>query len=259
MMEIYSATPNSEQQLANSRANTKVANTTSHTSRVSSWLAPLAYLLGRYFIIPSFFGRVQVMGKENIPDTGPIILAPTHRARWDALLVPYAAIACQRKKDLRFMVTSSECKGLQGWFVRRLGGFPVDPKHPSITTLRHGVDLLGQKKTLVIFPEGGIYRDGEVHPLKPGIARLALSAESSHPNLGVKIIPISINYSQTYPNWGTDVIIHIGPAITVADYNHASLKQNAKCLTNDLAKVLQQLNHQETEIANHTFAEVPNS
>ncbi|BAY12929.1 lysophospholipid acyltransferase family protein [Calothrix sp. NIES-2098] len=256
MMEIYSANPTSQQKLANTRATTKVAHT---TSRVSSWLAPLAYLLGRHFLIPSFFGRIKIIGQENIPTTGPVILAPTHRARWDALLVPYAAIACQAKTDLRFMVTSSECKGLQGWFVRRLGGFPVDPKHPSISTLRHGVDLLQQKKTLVIFPEGGIYRDGEVHPLKPGIARLALSAESSQPDLEIKIIPISINYSQTYPNWGTDVIIRIGPAIKVADYSKGCIKQNAKSLTSDLAKVLQQLSYQESEITNHTLVEIPNS
>ncbi len=70
------------------------------------------------------------------------------------------------------MVTIDECQGLQGWFVRRLGGFPVDSRHPSIRTLRHGVELLQQGKALVIFPEGNIYRDGKVHPLKSGIARL---------------------------------------------------------------------------------------
>ena len=263
MMEIYSANPTYQQKpaktAANTPANTQVAHTTSTTSRVSPWLSPLAYLLGRYLLVPAFFGRITIIGKEHIPESGPVILAPTHRARWDALLVPYTAIACHQKPDLRFMVTSSECKGLQGWFVRRLGGFPVDPKHPSVTTLRHGVELLQQKKTLVIFPEGGIYRDGEVHPLKPGIARLALSAESTQPDLGIKIIPISINYSQSYPNLGTDVIIHIGAAIKVADYSNGCLKQNAKCLTNDLAKVLQQLSHQETEITNHTLVEIPNS
>ncbi|BAY20308.1 phospholipid/glycerol acyltransferase [Calothrix sp. NIES-2100] len=266
-MEIYSANPTYQQKPANTPATTPattpanipVAHTTSTNSRVSPWLGPLAYLLGRHLLVPTFFGRITIIGQEHIPESGPMILAPTHRARWDALLVPYAAIACHKKNDLRFMVTSSECKGLQGWFVRRLGGFPVDIKHPSITTLRHGVELLGQKKTLVIFPEGGIYRDGQVHPLKPGIARLALSAESTQPDLGIKIIPISIHYSQTYPNWGTDVIIHIAPAIKVADYSHGCLKQNAKCLTNDLAKALQQLSHQETEITNHTFVEIPNS
>lgn len=139
------------------------------------------------------------------------------------------------------------------------GGFPVNSKHPSICTLRHGVELLQQKKTLVIFPEGNIYRDGEVHQLKPGIARLALSAESSHSGLGVKIIPVCLNYSQPYPNWGTDVTINIGSAIRVTDYMSGCVKQNAKSLTADLAKALQQLNHQETKITNHAFAEITNS
>lgn len=175
------------------------------------------------------------------------------------MLVPYAAGRCVTGRDLRFMVTISECQGLQGWFVRRLGGFPVDPKRPSITTLRHGVNLLQQKQTLVIFPEGGIYRDGEVHPLKPGIARLALTAESTHPGLGVKIIPININYSEPCPHWGSDVSIQIGSALKVADYTNGCVKQEAKRLTTDLSKMLQQLSHYESEITSHTFAEMPNS
>lgn len=256
MMEFYSAHPTCQETIATTAANHKVAHT---TSGVSSWLAPVAYLLGRHVLLPAFFGHIQITGQENLPTTGPIILAPTHRSRWDALLVPYAAIACRSKKDIRFMVTSSECTGIQGWFVRHLGGFPIDPKRPAISTLRHGIELLEQKKTLVIFPEGGIYRDGEVHPLKPGIARLAISAEASQPDLGIKILPISINYSQPYPNWGTDVMINIAPAIKVADYSNGCVKQNAKRLTADLAKALQQLSHQETEITHPTFVEMPNS
>jgi len=256
MMELHTSPNICQKTSANSQTIAKLAPT---TSQVSPWLTPLAYVLGRNFLLPFFFRQIRIIGEEHIPTTGPIILAPTHRARWDALLVPYAASCCVAGRDLRFMVTITECQGVQGWFVRRLGGFPVDPKRPSISTLRHGVELLQQGKTLVIFPEGGIYRDGEVHPLKPGIARLALSAESSHSGLGVKIVPININYSQPYPNWGTDVSIHIGSPLVVADYTHGCVKQDAKRLTADLAKMLQQLSHYESEMINHRFAEVPNS
>ena len=106
-----------------------------------------------------------------------MILAPTHRARWDSLLLPYATGRCVTGRDLRFMVTIDECQGLQGWFVRRLGGFPVNARHPAVKTLRHAVELLQDKQMLVIYPEGNIFRDGKLHPLKPGIARLALNAE----------------------------------------------------------------------------------
>jgi 1-acyl-sn-glycerol-3-phosphate acyltransferase len=203
--------------------------------------------LGRRFLLPSFFGKIKVAGQENLPTTGPVILAPTHRSRWDALLVPYAAGRCVTGRDLQYMVTVDECRGLQGWLVRQMGGFSVDPKHPSINTLRRVVKILQNKETLVIFPEGGIIREAKVHPLKPGIARLALSAESSQAELGVKIVPINISYSEAYPSWGADVSIAIGTPIKVSDYASGCLKQDAQHLTADLAKALQKLNHHQSE------------
>ncbi|MBW4632143.1 MAG: 1-acyl-sn-glycerol-3-phosphate acyltransferase [Iphinoe sp. HA4291-MV1] len=254
MIELNSSSDNPSDNLTSD--NTKVAHIT--TSQISPWLSPLVYFLGGHFLMPFFFGRIRVTGQENIPKTGPVILAPTHRARWDSLLIPYATGRCVTGRDLRFMVTITECQGLQGWFVRRLGGFSVDPKHPSIKTLRHSVELLEHGEMLVIYPEGGIFRDRKVHSLKPGIARLALSAESSHPKLDIKIIPISINYSQPYPTWGTDVSIHIGSPLEVANYARGSLKQNAKRLTGDLAIALKKLSHQESEVIPHAFAEIAN-
>jgi 1-acyl-sn-glycerol-3-phosphate acyltransferase len=253
MMELHSSNHICQQAPERTPANAKVAPS---VSQVSPWLSPLAYILGRNLLLPLFFKRIKITGKENLPPTGPVILAPNHRARWDALLIPYAACRTLTGYDMRFMITNTECQGFQGWFVRRLGGFPVDIKHPSISTLRHGVELLQQEKTLVIFPEGGIFRDRELHPLKPGIARLALSAESSHPGLGVKILPISIKYSHPYPRWGTDVSIDIGSAMKVSDYISGCAKRDAKNLTIDLAKALEQLMHEESQAAPHGFLEI---
>lgn len=216
------------------------------TSRVSPWLAPLVYFLGRHLVFPLYFGRIEVTGQEYLPTSGPVILAPTHRSRWDGLLIPATTGRGVTGRDPRFMVSADEVTGLQGWFIRRLGGFPVDTKHPAITTLRHGVELLLQGEMLVIFPEGNIYRDGFLHPLKPGLARLALSAESSHPRLGVKIVPIGICYSQAVPHWGCDVQLRIGSPLHVSDYCTKSVKQNAKQLTADLEAALKDLSGQPT-------------
>lgn len=211
------------------------------TSKVSPWLAPLAYFLGLRVVLPLYFGKITASGQENLPTTGPVILAPTHRSRWDAIVIPAVTGRGVTGRDLRFMVSENEASGLQGWFVRRLGGFPVNTDRPSISTLRHGVDVLLQREMLVIFPEGNIFRDGSLHPLKPGLARLALSAESTHPGLGVKIVPIGLSYSQSFPQQGCDVCIQIGTPINASDYNQGSIKQSAKQLTNDLATVLESL------------------
>lgn len=213
------------------------------TSRVAPWLAPLAYFLGRRLLLPLYFGKISVVGQENLPTSGPVILAPTHRSRWDALMVPATAGRAVTGRDLRFMVSANEASGFQGWFVRRLGGFPVNTDRASISTLRHGVEILLQGEMLVIFPEGNIFRDGSLHPLKPGLARLALSAESSHPGLDVKIVPIGISYSQSFPQRGCNVCIQIGSPLAAADYNQGSIKQNAKQLTNDLTTALKSLNN----------------
>ena len=255
MIKSYFASTNRHSQTKNTPVNPSVLQ---NTSRVSPWLIRVAYLLGRYMILPSFFGHIKVTGRENIPKSGPVILAPTHRSRWDSLVLPYATGRCVTGRDMRFMVTSNECQGLQGWFVLRMGGFPVNIERPAIATLRHTVELMQQGEMLVIYPEGGIHRDGQVHPLKPGIARLAVTAESTYPGLDIKVIPVGIHYSEPYPHWGTDVSIHIGEPIKAADYMNGNLKQEAKRLTADLTHKLKQLSHQEVEISDRIFAEIHN-
>jgi 1-acyl-sn-glycerol-3-phosphate acyltransferase len=211
------------------------------SSRVSPWLAPIAYFLGCRIILPLHFGKVAISGQENLPTTGPVILAPTHRSRWDAVVVPAMTGRTVTGRDLTFMVSENEASGLQGWFVRRLGGFPVNTDRPSIRTLRYGVEVLLQQEMLVIFPEGNIFRDGSVHPLKPGLARLAVSAETTHPGLGVQVVPIGLKYSQSYPQWGCDVSVQIGSPLKVAAYDRGSVKASAKELTSDLEKALKAL------------------
>lgn len=217
------------------------------TSRLSPWLTPLAYFLGNRVLMPFYFGRIKVTGQENLPSRGPVILAPTHRARWDALLVAYATGRGVTGRDLRFMVTADEVRGLQGWFIRRLGGFAINVSRPSITTLRHGVDLLRRGEMMVIFPEGGIFRDEEVHTLKPGLARIALQSEALAEGLGVKILPISLHYEQPRPRWGSHVEIRIGKPIMVEPYTQGTPKVQAKRLTAELSEALQNLSAGYTE------------
>lgn len=215
--------------------------TTPALSHFSPWLISLVYPLGRQLVVPFYFDQIEVIGRENLPATGPLILAPTHRSRWDAVMIPYAAGHDITGRNLRFMVSADEVKGLQGWFIRRLGGFPVDTNRPAIATLRHGVDVLQNGETLVIFPEGDIFRDPQIQPLKPGLARLALQAEASQPDLGVKIVPIHLHYSQPFVPWRSRVRIAIGTPLPVSTYGGGTPKQNAKRLTAELQTALQKL------------------
>ncbi|MEM9807056.1 MAG: lysophospholipid acyltransferase family protein [Cyanobacteria bacterium P01_D01_bin.56] len=216
-------------------------------SKLSPWLAPLAYKIGEDLLLPNFFKTIRIVGQENIPTSGPVVFAPTHRSRWDALLVGLVGHQATGRY-LRFMVTADECVGLQGWAIKHLGGFPVDVRRPAIATLRHGVQLLQNQQTLVIFPEGDIFRKKKVQRLKPGLARLALKAEQSMPNLGVKIVPIYLDYDSPRPSLGSSVEVRIGKPLEANDYvTSDSPKQQAIRLTVDLKQSLDSLSNQPIE------------
>ena len=211
------------------------------TSRIAPWLINIAYPLAYYVVMPFYFGKIKITGQENIPQSGPAIVAPTHRSRWDGLMVPYATGKWVSGREPHFMVSADEMKGVQGWFIRRVGGFPVNTKRPKLGALRRSFELLCEGKMVVIFPEGGIFRDGRVHPLKPGVARIALEVELAKPDSSLKILPVSIKYSQPFPSRGCQVEVKIGSCLNVAEYSKSSLKKDREKLTAHLEFALQRL------------------
>ncbi|WP_155523715.1 lysophospholipid acyltransferase family protein [Nodosilinea nodulosa] len=218
-----------------------IAPALSHCSPV---LTPLAYFLGQRLVVPAYFGNITITGQQHLPTAGPVILAPTHRARWDSILLPFATGRPVTGRDLRFMVTADEVKGLQGWFIRRLGGFAVNVRRPTVASLRHGIDLLLGGEMLVIYPEGGIYREDRIHNLKPGLARMAVQAEAARSGLGLQILPVDIFYGEAYPGWRCPVQIHIGAPLGVQGYIHGEdspevLKTRAQQLSKDLRSRLE--------------------
>ncbi len=210
-------------------------------SRVSPWLTKIVHPLGQFIVLPTVFREIEIIGKEYIPHSGAVILAPTHRTRWDAILVPYAVGPYVTGRNSRFMVSADEMKGIQGWFVRRMGGFAIDPDKPGIASIRHSIELLHQGEMLTIFPEGNLFRDGTLHPLKKGLARIAMQAVSLKPDLDLKIIPINLNYERPYVKFRDRVTVEIGKPLQVNDYQQFSSKTGAKKLHQDLTQSLEDL------------------
>ena len=175
---------------------------------ISPWLAPLAILLTHDLALPGYFDGVRVLDRQHLPRDGAVLLAPTHRARWDALLLPHAAGRRVTGRDCRFMVTSDERKGLQGWFLHRLGCFPVDQGRPTLASLRYAIDLLGNGQQLVVFPEGRIHRDDGGIRLQQGLARLAQMAAAQ--GIAVPVVPVGIAYGHPQPRLGDGAAVCFG-------------------------------------------------
>jgi 1-acyl-sn-glycerol-3-phosphate acyltransferase len=208
-------------------------------SRLSPWFTFWAYPVNQKLLLPSRFRSIEVVGRENLPRSGPVILAPTHRTRWDSLMVPYSAGRSSSGRFLRFMVTANEMRGFQGWVMRNLGCFPVDTNRPGVASLRYGIELLEQGEMVVIFPEGDNLRSNRaagINRLHPGLARLALQAETP-----VQVVPMVMDYSDFDNTRNCDVRVSIGAPIEVTQYRGGNVKRSAKNLTEDLAAAMRGL------------------
>lgn len=210
---------------------------------VSTWLARILRPIHTAFM-PTFF-RMNVTGRENLPKSGPVLVAPTHRSRWDPMVLGSAT-----RRLMRFMASQDEFVGVQGWFMRKLGAFPVNTRRPSASTLKACAQVLLGSDVLVIFPEGGLYYypPDHVHPLKPGTAWLALKVQDEMPGTPLSIVPVRIRYSQLKPKFRSGVELVIMPPINVSDYREHPEKTAIRELTATIqAKLGDTVNATSTE------------
>ena len=197
-------------------------NKEAYSYRIQSYLAVLAMWLTQDIVLRFFFSKKIIEGKEflNLID-GPLIIAPTHRSRWDGLILTFAIGRRVTNRDCRFMVTTPEMKGLQGWFLRRLGCFSINQESPSMFSLRYAVELIFSKNQLVIFPEGKITKNGKKLDLKQGLFRLAkLARKKGEP---IKIVPIGIAYDNMRPKFRDRFAICIEKPFDLDDFSDASI------------------------------------
>lgn len=202
----------------------------SSTASVAPWLYWTFLPVHRIFL-SLYFGQIIFQGYENLPEFGPVVLAPKHFSRWDPVVLGLLST-----EPMRFMTNANQFEGFQGWLIQRLGAFPVNLNHPSVSSLRCAVELLQAGKKLVMFPEGGIVRDQPLRPIKTGLARLVLQAEAKIPE-EIPIIPIALRYHPgAYPC--AKIFIHISPPLYAREYRQENDKQTAVALTQALQDAL---------------------
>ncbi|GAC1537699.1 MAG: hypothetical protein NVS3B12_21960 [Acidimicrobiales bacterium] len=131
------------------------------------------------------FWRLQIEGADNLPASGPYVVAPVHRSNVDTPL-----IALISRRRLRFMGKDSMWRSpLAGRLFSALGGFPVHRGTVDRDALRRCVEVIAGGEPLVIFPEGTRQSGPIVGDLFEGAAYVAMRT-------GVPIIPVGIGGSE---------------------------------------------------------------
>ena len=126
--------------------------------------------------------RARVVGWERVPLGNGLIVAANHTSLADPVVVQAYV-----PRHLTFLMTEVYYRlPLLGGFCRFYGCIPVREQAMNRPALRAAVAALRAGRALGVFPEGGISRDGHIHPAKPGIALLAQHA-------GVPIVPVGLH------------------------------------------------------------------
>ena len=202
---------------------------------INPLLGFIAMFVTQDILMNFFFSEKKIINKSfSIPKNSSVILAPTHRSRWDGLVLTMAMGRRVTKKDCRFMVTTSEMKGIQGWFLKRLGCFSINQFSPSLSALRYAVNLIRQREQLVVFPEGKINKDGKTLILKEGLYRLARLATKK--TNAITVIPIGIAYGSVSPRFRGKFSLCFGEPLFVKDHLSISIKEFNEILNEKMIK-----------------------
>lgn len=139
---------------------------------------PMDTLLYRvaYAFVPElwrFVFRMKIEGVENVPLTGPVVLACNHRSNLDPF---FLGSACPRMVHFMAKAELWKVKAL-GKLVEWMGGFPVRRGEADRQAVRRAFAILDAGGVLGVFPEGRRHRDlarGPLGDIQPGISLFSL-------------------------------------------------------------------------------------
>ncbi len=135
-------------------------------------------------IIVAIIFDVHTVGRQNVPETGQLIIASNHLSWTDVLLIPAFL-----KRRVVYMAKEEAFKGKGGWIVRFLGAFPVKRGEADRQSLRTAEEQLKAGRILSIFPEG---TRSKIHTLGQAHAGMGMIALRS----GAPVLPVAIYGSE---------------------------------------------------------------
>jgi len=196
------------------------------THKIEDRKDPLSYFFLAALVkavIAFFFRKIEVRGAENLPKSGPFICVANHTSRWDG---PVLGTLINRPST--FMVHPNELKGLQGKLLRKVGAFPANPK---LDFAGFVAERFRHNEPFVIFPEGNVFYDGQTHPFKKGVARVAMTAAKD--DLDVPLVPLAVGYQWAQRR----IVISVGVPVSVMQYRD-DYQADPVTTTNNLCSAL---------------------
>src|SRR5271165_1741295 len=144
---------------------------------------PFLYWTLRAILVPFFlvYFRLQRVGREHLPRSGPLLLASNHRSFLD----PFVIGTLVRRPVYYMAKRELFEKPWQAWVLNALGAFPVDRGTGDREAMETARMILERGDCVVVFPEGTRVRPGPLGDPRRGVGRLALET-------GALVAPVAV-------------------------------------------------------------------
>lgn len=155
--------------------------------------------------------RIKVVGDENEPQSGSLLVCSNHIAATDPIIIcasMYRQVCYMAKKELFKIPVFAQ-------LIKGLGAFPIDRGGKDVSAVKKAIKLLEEDKCVGIFPQGT--RQPGKNPrntaLKKGAAMIALRAEAD-------VLPVYISRKNNMPKLFGKTTVVIGKPIKFSDFNY---------------------------------------
>ena len=166
----------------------------------------------------------KIIGKENIPKTGSILICANHKHVMDQ-----CAILISTKRMVHYLAKKEYFDSKFAWFFKLAGCIPVNRSIKDTKAKEHAIELLSQGYAVGLFPEGTRNRTKEfLLPFKYGAVSMAKKTNAY-------IIPVGI--TGEYKFRSKNLVTRIGKPFKVDDL---SLEEANIKLKDEISKLINQ-------------------
>jgi 1-acyl-sn-glycerol-3-phosphate acyltransferase len=153
--------------------------------------------------------RLRVIGTENLPSEGPVLLAGNHSGFLDG---PIVMIMLPRPSA--FLVKSELYAGPLRHVLNFARQIPIHRGTPDRAALRAALGVLAGDGVLGVFPEG-TRGSGDLATIQHGIGYLALRGMCPVVPVVCKGTANALPKGKVFPRWRAPIEVVFGPAFTI--------------------------------------------
>ncbi len=133
------------------------------------------------WLILKIFWRMEIIGIENLPQSGGLIIASNHVSYLDP-----AVLTASFNRKIYFLTKKEVFKNnFISFLLKNMNALPIDRGKVDMLAFKKAINILREEKVLGIFPEGTRSSNGELQELKLGTIKIAMKT-------GVPILPAGI-------------------------------------------------------------------